>query len=217
MRGLRHGAGGHWLLSLFCAACGSSLKLNLKFCTRCGAAIEPRPAEERLGEETTGVLAQPHWIIVGLIAVSLIGGALFYALAQPKAEICGQATTTAAAGCADAAAPQMEPPNSGEWVRRVTSNQTMAGTGFYIVLGSFPDANGSAQNVVTNRIKVFMQCSRVKPNQALSHEFEGMRPDYAIVFLGGYHDHQMATEILAWAKKCQADAYMKPARWVGLE
>jgi hypothetical protein len=91
-------------LSLFCGACGSSLKPNLKFCTSCGAVIEPRLVEEHLGEESTGVLAQAHWVIVGLIAVSLIGGALFYALAQPKAEICGHATTTAAAGCGDAAA-----------------------------------------------------------------------------------------------------------------
>jgi zinc-ribbon domain len=201
-------------MSAYCPHCGASLRQGSRFCSGCGTKHRTPAAK--------------GWMI-GSVVLAILTAGLFYAFKplslgnpqqthSPGVQITAEKSPVAQQEAATMqATPQMEPPKSGEWVRRVTSNQTMAGTGFYIVLGSFLDANGSAQNVVTNRMKAFMQCSRVKPNQALSHEFEGMRPDYAIVFLGGYHDHQMATEILAWAKKCQVDAYMKPARWVGLE
>jgi hypothetical protein len=42
-----------------------------------------------------------------------------------------------------------------------------------------------------------------------------MEYGYAIVYLGGFKDRTFSTQTLQWAQKCQADAYLKSAQWIG--
>ena len=89
------------------------------------------------------------------------------------------------------------------------------GTGWYVVVGSFPEDNTARMAGDVQRISATMAKCGLTTFNDFSGKFRGFRPGFNVFVVGPYPRQDDANATVAVAKKCMPDAYVKYGEYVG--
>lgn len=91
-------------------------------------------------------------------------------------------------------------------------------SGWWVVLGSIPTPNNSFTPRVEAGVRRAEAAARrcgLQPYQDFSSKFRGFVPGYAVVVVGAFSSQSRARSVLAQARRCVPDAYIKRGAYAG--
>ena len=205
---------------MVCSGCGAMMAPHAAFCGQCGAA-QPRKAG----------ISYNRMIGVGLLVAGVTVAAIFggYWLGRQDSAspdtaglgptdsitpIPGKSTGETGRSMVDGpvASPPVQAPIPAP-VRApafLDSSVTLGEWKFYVILGSAPQGSGNA----ATRAAQLNRCLGYQPATDFTYAFEGLAPDLEFVHLGGYSTMSQANRVVAWARGCVPDAYVKRAKFL---
>lgn len=90
--------------------------------------------------------------------------------------------------------------------------------GWWVVVGSVPSPDNTItaeSEVAVGRIAVAARRCGLDPFEHFSSKFSNFKAGYLVVVVGAYGSKAVAEEVLAKAKECLPDAYLKQGSYAG--
>lgn len=91
-------------------------------------------------------------------------------------------------------------------------------SGWWVILGSVPAPDNSYTPRVEAAVRRAEAAARrcgLQPYQDFSSKFRGFVPGYAVVVVGAFSSQSRARSVLAQARRCVPDAYIKRGVYAG--